>query len=64
MRTGAAGVLVGFGGAATSTNRHVLGIEVPMATPSRMSPKPAVITWTSPAAAMCMSSRRFDGVFR
>ena len=32
MRTGAAGVLVGFGGAATSTNRHVLGIEVPMAT--------------------------------
>lgn len=32
MRTGAAGVLVGFGGAATSTNRQVLGIEVPMAT--------------------------------
>ena len=32
MRTGAAGVLVGFGGAATSTNAHVLGIEVPMAT--------------------------------
>lgn len=32
MRTGAAGVLVGFGGAATSTNGQVLGIEVPMAT--------------------------------
>lgn len=32
MRTGAAGVLVGFGGAAVSTNRQVLGIEVPMAT--------------------------------
>ena len=32
MRTGAAGVLVGFGGAATATNRQVLGIEVPMAT--------------------------------
>lgn len=32
MRTGAAGVLVGFGGAATSTNSQVLGIEVPMAT--------------------------------
>jgi len=32
MRTGAAGVLVGFGGAATHTTREVLGIEVPMAT--------------------------------
>ena len=32
MRTGAAGVLVGFGGAASSTNAQVLGIEVPMAT--------------------------------
>lgn len=31
MRTGAAGVLVGFGGAASSTNEQVLGIEVPMA---------------------------------
>jgi IMP dehydrogenase len=31
MRTGAAGVLVGFGGAATSTTRQTLGIEVPMA---------------------------------
>ncbi|GAA2179234.1 GuaB3 family IMP dehydrogenase-related protein [Brooklawnia cerclae] len=32
MRTGAAGILVGFGGAATSTNAQVVGIEVPMAT--------------------------------
>ncbi|MDR2620792.1 MAG: GuaB3 family IMP dehydrogenase-related protein [Propionibacteriaceae bacterium] len=32
MRTGAAGVLVGFGGAATKTTRKVLGIQVPMAT--------------------------------
>lgn len=31
MRTGAAGVLVGFGGAAARTTRQVLGIEVPMA---------------------------------
>jgi IMP dehydrogenase len=32
MRTGAAGVLVGFGGAATRRTRSVLGVEVPMAT--------------------------------
>ncbi len=32
MRSGAAGVLVGFGGGATHTTRDVLGIEVPMAT--------------------------------
>ncbi len=31
MRTGAAGVLVGFGGGATYTTRQVLGIAVPMA---------------------------------
>ncbi|MVA76366.1 GuaB3 family IMP dehydrogenase-related protein [Auraticoccus sp. F435] len=31
MRTGAAGVLVGFGGGATHTTRAVLGIAVPMA---------------------------------
>ncbi|WP_349828170.1 GuaB3 family IMP dehydrogenase-related protein [Brevibacterium litoralis] len=31
MRTGAAGVLVGFGGGATSTTRQSLGIHVPMA---------------------------------
>jgi IMP dehydrogenase len=31
MRTGAAGVLVGFGGGARHANRDVLGIEVPMA---------------------------------
>jgi len=32
MRTGAAGVLVGFGGGAAHTTRAVLGIQVPMAT--------------------------------
>lgn len=32
MRTGAAGVLVGFGGGAASTSRSVLGIHAPMAT--------------------------------
>ena len=32
MRTGAAGVLVGFGGGAAHTTRDVLGIQVPMAT--------------------------------
>src|SRR5215218_4110986 len=31
MRTGAAGVLVGFGGGAASTSRSVLGVGVPMA---------------------------------
>ena len=31
MRTGAAGVLVGFGGGAASANKQVLGIQVPMA---------------------------------
>ncbi|MDK1472826.1 GuaB3 family IMP dehydrogenase-related protein [Streptomyces sp. 549] len=31
MRTGAAGVLVGFGGGAAHTTRSVLGIQVPMA---------------------------------
>src|SRR3954462_4727555 len=31
MRTGAAGVLVGFGGGAAHTTRTVLGIAVPMA---------------------------------
>jgi IMP dehydrogenase len=32
MRTGAAGVLVGFGGGAASATRKVLGIHAPMAT--------------------------------
>lgn len=32
MRTGAAGVLVGFGGGAAHTTRQVLGVAVPMAT--------------------------------
>ena len=32
MRTGAAGVLVGFGGGASHTTKDVLGVRVPMAT--------------------------------
>ena len=32
MRTGAAGVLVGFGGGASTTTRRAMGIRVPMAT--------------------------------
>ncbi|MEY3277666.1 MAG: hypothetical protein RLZZ426_152 [Actinomycetota bacterium] len=32
MRSGAAGVLVGFGGGATHTTRDVMGLQVPMAT--------------------------------
>jgi IMP dehydrogenase len=32
MRTGAAGVLVGFGGGASHTTRNVLGVAMPMAT--------------------------------
>ncbi|MDP9801432.1 IMP dehydrogenase [Arcanobacterium wilhelmae] len=32
MRTGAAGVLAGFGGGATSANRRTVGVAVPMAT--------------------------------
>ena len=35
MRTGAAGVLVGFGGGTTYTTSQVLGIAVPMAKPIR-----------------------------
>lgn len=32
MRAGAAGVLVGFGGVATSANRQTIGVSIPMAT--------------------------------
>ena len=32
MRTGAAGVLVGFGGGAVSANRNTIGVHAPMAT--------------------------------
>lgn len=32
MRAGAAGVLVGFGGVATSANRRTIGVSIPMAT--------------------------------
>lgn len=56
MRTGAAGVLVGFGGGAAHTTRNVLGIQVPMATRWPMWRPRAGTTWTSRAAAMCTSS--------
>ena len=42
MRTGAAGVLVGFGGGAVSANRNTIGVHAP-----------AAITWTNRADAMC-----------
>ena len=57
MRTGAAGVLVGFGGGAAHTTRLVLGIS--RADGHRRSPTsrpPAATTSTSPAAATCTSS--------
>ena len=57
MRTGAAGVLVGFGGGAAHTTRTVLGVAVPMAARSPTSPPPAATTSTSPAAATSTSSR-------
>ena len=50
MRTGAAGVLVGFGGGAVSANRNTIGVHAPMPPPSPTWPKPAATTWTSPAA--------------
>ncbi len=50
MRTGAAGVLVGFGGGAAHTTRTVLGVAVPMARPSPTWPRPDATTWTSPGA--------------
>ena len=57
MRTGAAGVLVGFGGGAAHTTRTVLGVAVPDGLArSPTSPPPVATTSTSPAAATCTSS--------
>ena len=56
MRTGAAGVLVGFGGGAAHTTRTVLGVAVPWRAPSPTWPQPAATTWTSRAAATSTSS--------
>ena len=56
MRTGAAGVLVGFGGGAAHTTRTVLGVAVPMATAVADVAAARRDYWTSPAAATCTSS--------
>ena len=57
MRTGAAGVLVGFGGGAAHTTRTVLGVAVPMATAvADVAAARAATTWTSPADATSTSS--------
>ena len=57
MRTGAAGVLVGFGGGAAHTTAHRARAS-PYPWPARWptSPPRAVTTWTSPAAATSTSS--------
>ena len=57
MRTGAAGVLVGFGGGAAHTTRHGArhrGADGHARSPT--SPPRAATTWTSPAAATSTSS--------
>ena len=54
MRTGAAAVLVGQGGGASSSVRQVLGLDMPMAPRCPMSPPPAATTSTSPEGAMSM----------
>ena len=57
MRTGAAGVLVGFGGGAAHTTRTVLGVaRADGVARSPTWPPPAATTSTSPAAATCTSS--------
>ncbi len=53
MRTGAAGVLVGFGGGAASTTRATLGLHAPMATAVADVAAPAGTTSTSRADATC-----------
>ena len=56
MRTGAAGVLVGFGGGAAHTTRTVLGVAVPMASAVADVAARGATTWTSRAGATCTSS--------
>ena len=57
MRTGAAGVLVGFGGGAAHTTRTVLGVACRWRAPWPTWPPPAATTSTSRAAATSTSSR-------
>ena len=56
MRTGAAGVLVGFGGGAAHTTRTCWASRCRWPRRSPTSPPPAATTWTSPAAGTCTSS--------
>ena len=57
MRTGAAGVLVGQGGGASSSVRQVLGLhQCPWPPPWPTSPGPGATTSTSPGAATSTSS--------
>ena len=54
MRTGAAGVLVGFGGGSAMTTRKGLGISAPMAPLLPMLLRPVRTIWTNPADDMFM----------
>src|SRR5699024_6760344 len=47
MRTGAAGVLVGFGGGASSTTRRAWASVFPWPPQFQISPKTAVTIWTN-----------------
>ena len=51
--TGAAGVLVGFGGTSTKRTRNVLGVEVPMASAVADVAAARRDYLTSPAAGTC-----------
>ena len=53
MRTGAAGVLVGFGGGAAHTTATCSASRCRWPPPSPTWPRPGATTWTSPAAATC-----------
>lgn len=54
MRTGAAGVLVGFGEVPRTGRRMCWGCEFPWRRLSPKSPRPAGTTWTNPADATSM----------
>ena len=64
MRTGAAGELVGFGGAATSTNAQVIGIEVPMATAISDAAGPPRLPGRDRWPLRPRHRRRLDGALR
>lgn len=56
MRTGAAGVLVGFGGGAVSATRRPSACRPRWPPHRRRGRGPPATTWTNPAAATCRSS--------